>query len=93
MWVRSMGQEDPLENEMSTHSSIIACRIPWAEEPGKLQSIESQKSDTNEATSHTHTHKRERFGNTGKRFLSYSVFSQKCGGPGDQFTAGCSTKV
>ena len=42
---------------------------------------------------HTHTHKRERFGNTGKRFLSYSVFSQKCGGPGDQFTAGCSTKV
>ena len=60
MWVRSMGQEDPLENEMSTHSSIIACRIPWAEEPGKLQSIESQKSDTNEATSHTHTHTQKR---------------------------------
>ena len=35
--VRSLGQEDPLEKEMTTHSSILACRIPWAEEPGVLQ--------------------------------------------------------
>ena len=37
--VRSLGQEDPLEQEMATHSSILAWRIPWTEEPGRLQSI------------------------------------------------------
>ena len=36
-WVQSLGQEDPLEKEMATHSSIRAWRIPWAEEPGGLQ--------------------------------------------------------
>ena len=40
--VRSVDQEDPLEKEMSTHSSILAQRIPWTEEPGGLQSIGSQ---------------------------------------------------
>ena len=35
-WVRSLGPEDPLEKEMATHSSILAWRIPWAEEPGRL---------------------------------------------------------
>ena len=44
--VQSLGQEDPLEKEMATHSSIIAWRIPWTEEPGRLQSMESQKSQT-----------------------------------------------
>ena len=34
--VRSLGQEDPLEKEMATHSSILACKIPWTEEPGRL---------------------------------------------------------
>ena len=38
MWVQSLGQEDPLEKEMETHSSIPAWRIPWTEEPGGLQS-------------------------------------------------------
>ena len=42
--VRPLGQEDPLEEEMVTHSSILTWEIPWMEEPGKLQSIESQKS-------------------------------------------------
>ena len=37
-WVPSLGQEDPLEKEMTTHSSILAWRIPWTEEPGGLQS-------------------------------------------------------
>jgi len=37
--VRSLGQEDPLEKEMATHSSILAWRIPWTEEPGRLQSM------------------------------------------------------
>ena len=40
--VPSLGQEDPLEKEMATHSSILAWRIPWTEEPGGLQSMESQ---------------------------------------------------
>ena len=43
--VWSLGQEDPLEKEMATHSSILAQRIPWTEEPGRLQPMGSQKSD------------------------------------------------
>ena len=39
MWVQSLGGEDPLEEAMATHSSILAWRIPWAEEPGRLQSM------------------------------------------------------
>ena len=42
-WVRSLGQDDPLEKEMQTHSSILAWRILWTEEPGELQSMGSQK--------------------------------------------------
>ena len=45
MWVRSLGQEDPLEKEMATHSSILAWKIPCIEEPGGLQPMGSQ-SDT-----------------------------------------------
>ena len=41
--VRSLGQEDPLEKEMSTHSSTLAWRIPWREEPGRLQSMGLQR--------------------------------------------------
>ena len=43
IWVRSLGQEDPLEKEMATHPSILAWRIPWTEEPGGLQSKGSQR--------------------------------------------------
>ena len=46
MWVQSLGREDPLEKEMATHSSILAWEIPRAEEPGRLQSMGSQKSQT-----------------------------------------------
>ena len=42
-WVRSLGQEDPLEKEMATHSSTFAWKIPWTEEPGGLQSMGSQR--------------------------------------------------
>ena len=42
-WVRSLGREDPLEKEMATHSSILAWRIPWTEEPGGPQSTGSQR--------------------------------------------------
>ena len=43
IWVQSLGQEDPLEKELATHSGILAWRIPWTEEPGGLQSRGSQK--------------------------------------------------
>ena len=45
-WVQSLGQEDPLEKRMATHSSILAWRIPWTEEPGGLQSVGSHRVDT-----------------------------------------------
>ena len=46
MWetrVQSLGQEDPLEKKMATHSSILAWKIPWTEEPGRLQSMGLQR--------------------------------------------------
>ena len=55
MWetqVRSLGREDPLEKEMATHSSILAWRIPWREEPGRLQSTGLQRVRHDWATSH-----------------------------------------
>ena len=42
-WVQSLGQEDPLEKEMAIHSRILAWRIPWTDEPGRLQSLGSQR--------------------------------------------------
>ena len=47
-WVRSLGWEDPLEKEMDTHSSILAWKIPWTEEPDGLQSMGKQELDTTE---------------------------------------------
>jgi len=44
MWVQYLGQEDPLEKEMETHSSILAWEIPWTEEAGRLRFMGSQKS-------------------------------------------------
>ena len=44
-WARFLCQEDPLEKEMATHSSILAWKISWTEEPGGLQSMGSQESD------------------------------------------------
>ena len=55
-WVQSLGQEDPLEKEMATHSSTLAWRIPWMEEPGGLYSQRGRKkSDTTELL-HFHFH-------------------------------------
>ena len=42
-WALSLGQEDPLEKDMTTHSSILAWKIPWTEEPGRLQSMGLQR--------------------------------------------------
>ena len=52
MWVQSLGQEDPLEKEMATHSRILAWKIPWTEEPGSLQSMGSQRVGHDLATEH-----------------------------------------
>ena len=50
MWVRSSSQEDPLEKETATPSSILAWRLPWTEEPGGLQSIGPQRAGQDLAT-------------------------------------------
>ena len=51
--VQSVGQEDPLEKGMAIHSSILAWRIPWTEEPGRPQSWGHTESDTTERVTHT----------------------------------------
>ena len=59
-WVQSLGREDPLEEEMATHSSTLAWKIPWTEEPGGLQSMGRKELGTADCvcvTEHTHTHK------------------------------------
>ena len=53
MWVPSLGREDPLEEEMATHSSILAWKVPWTAEPRELQSSGLKESDTTEQ--HTDT--------------------------------------
>ena len=58
-WVRSLGQEDPLEKEMATYSSILAWEIPWTEESGGLQSMGSKRVGHNLVTEqyiHMHVH-------------------------------------
>ena len=50
MWVRFLGQEDPLGAATAAHSSILTWRIPWTEDPGELQPTVSQESDTSEVT-------------------------------------------
>ena len=55
--VQSLGQEDPLEEETATHSSILFWKIPWTEEPGRLQSMGSQRVRHDSVTEHrAHTH-------------------------------------
>jgi len=54
MWVRSLGWEDPLEKGMAAHSSILAWRIPWTEEPGGLQ-LQSWTLLSKHTRAHTHT--------------------------------------
>ena len=69
MHVQSLGGEDPLEDGMATHSSILAWRIPWTEEPGGLQSWGRKELDMNEATEHAHTGLLGPVGGAAKDFL------------------------
>ena len=56
MWIWSLGGEDSLKKEVATHSSILAWKIPWTEEPGGLQSMWSQRVWHDWVTEHTHTY-------------------------------------
>ena len=53
-WLQSLSWEDPLEEEMATHCSVLAWRIPWAEQPGGLQSMGSQSAGQDCALTHTY---------------------------------------
>ena len=53
--VRFLGWEDPLEKELATHSSTLAWKIPWAEEPGRLESMELQRVTIEQLNIHIHT--------------------------------------
>ena len=55
IWVQPLGQEDPLEKGMATHSSILSWRISWTEEPGGLHPCGHKESDTAEGLTHTRT--------------------------------------
>ena len=55
-WVRFLGQDDPLEKEMATHSTVLAWEITWTEEPGELQSIRLQRVRHGKANEHPGTH-------------------------------------
>ena len=57
-WVQSLGQEDPLEKEMATHSSILAWKMLWTEEPGRVQSMGSQRVGRDWVTKHKHSENR-----------------------------------
>ena len=67
--VQSLGQKDPLEKGMATHSSIVGWRIPWTEEPDGLQSVGSQRVEHNWATNFTSL-SRGREGGTQKKRVS-----------------------
>ena len=58
-WVQSLDQEDPLEEEMATHSSILTWEIPWTEEPRGLQSMGSQRDGQDGATNTSTLHGRK----------------------------------
>ena len=71
--VPSMAQEDPLEEEVATHSSILAWKVQWTEEPGGLQSMRSQKVRQLNAHVHTHTHIKNRLAYCKRELLLSSI--------------------
>ena len=70
MWVQSLCWEDPLEEEIATHSSITAWRIPWTVEPGRLQSMEVQSDLTERLNTHMHTHN----GKESENYIHYLLY-------------------
>ena len=87
MQVQSLGQEDPLEEQMTTHSGILAWEIPWTEEPGGLQSMGQRDSDT---TEHPHTQEKTEVSfNTDPYGNYYQPYQQKC----TKFHGSTNTKI
>ena len=88
-WVRSLDRKDPLEEGMATHSSVLAWRIPWTEEPGRLWLLWSQTVGHNWATehtqacththTHTHTHTRQQY--TWRGMLTIATGKRTTGWP------------
>ena len=74
MQVRSLGQEDPLEEGMATHSSIHAWRIPWTEEPDRLQSIGRKESEMTEVTQQACRHGTSSFNRLAIFFFFYILY-------------------
>ena len=81
--MRSLDREDPLEKEMATHSNILAWEIPWTEEPGRLQSMGSQRI----GHMHTHTHNTQlkqnilRSHHNNQFYVRYIKYNVKSSGP------------
>ena len=86
-WIWSLGWEDPLEKEMATHSSILAWRIPWMEEPGRPQSMGSQRVKHDWATSPSPSYIElwflSFFPRISKGYLQFSSVAQSCPTPCD----------
>ena len=76
--VQSLGLEGHLERETAIHSSILAWKIPWTEEPGGLQSMESQRAGHDRVTEHTHTHHTIPLQCTAQRYLEIHRYVQIC---------------
>ena len=74
MWVQSLGREDPLEEEMAPHSSILSWKSPWAEDPGGLQSMGVQRVKHNWA--HAHKEEKKRPKKSQQRYLSVGLWIQ-----------------
>ena len=86
IWVPSLGWEDPLEKGMATHSSILAWRIPWTEEPGGLQYMGSQRVGCDWVHTHTHTHTQDfESGSEEDVVFLWLNFPSKCGWVGNWF--------
>ena len=66
-WVQSLGREDPLEKEMATHSSTLAWKIPWTEEPSRLQSMGSQRVGVAKSEGHRESDTTEQLHFTSKK--------------------------
>ena len=78
MLIPSLGQEDSLEKEMATHSSILAWEIPWTEEPSGLQSTGSQKSRTRLRAKYSIAYRKQKPTGSPQQKLSFPSFCENC---------------
>ena len=76
-WVQSLGQKDLLGKKIATHSSILAWKFPWTEEPGRLQSTGSQRAGHNRATEHTHTQEMDNLISWKRDWISWVLIAFK----------------